>query len=93
MGCNLKIEETIQEIIKKRGGHSLINNPTEHWSVIRDSEEMNKDPINGTILTVFSGNVEASKPSRISKLIVVVDRISPPCSSVNKRITTPAIIQ
>ena len=54
---------------------------------------MNRDPINGTILTVFAGNVEASKPSRISKLNVVVDRISPPCSSVNKRITTPTIIQ
>ena len=54
---------------------------------------MNKDPINGIILIVFSGNVEASKPSRISKLIVVDGKISPPCSSVNKRITTPAIIQ
>ena len=54
---------------------------------------MNRDPINGTILTVFAGNVEASKPSRISKLIVVDGKISPPCSSVNKRIITPTIIQ
>ncbi len=39
---------------------------------------MNRDPINGTI-PVFAGNVEGtSKPSKISKLNVVVDRISPP---------------